>query len=124
MSRAAEDLVRRWVDAMVNEGDLDVADEVFSPDLAAEARRWVAPFRASFTDVRMRVVTLVVDGDQVAGRFHCSGTHTGTWLGHPPTGRRFDDVDEVYFFRVHDARIVEMWGLEDTAERLRQLGLA
>jgi predicted ester cyclase len=41
---------------------------------------------------------------------------------HPPTGRRFD-VDEVYFFRVDGDRIVEMWGLEDTAERLRQLGL-
>ena len=122
MSRAGKDAVRRWVAEMVGEGDLDVADELFSPDLAASARQWVAPFRASFSGVRMQVVTLVAEGDQVAGRFRCSGTHTGTWLGHPPTGRRFD-VDEVYFFRVDGGRIVEMWGLEDTAERLRQLGL-
>ncbi len=122
MSRAGKDAVRRWVAEMVGEGDLDVADELFSPDLAASARQWVAPFRASFSDVRMQVVALVAEGDQVAGRFRCSGTHTGTWLGHPPTGRRFD-VDEVYFFRVDGDRIVEMWGLEDTAERLRQLGL-
>ncbi len=107
---------------MVGGGDFDVADELFSPDLAASARQWVAPFRASFSDVRMEVVALVAEDDQVAGRFRCSGTHTGTWLGHPPTGRRFD-VDEVYFFRVDGGRIVEMWGLEDTAERLRQLGL-
>ncbi len=123
MSRAGKDAVRRWVAEMVGEGDLDVADELFSPDLAASARQWVAPFRASFSDVRMQVVALVAEGDQVAGRFRCSGTHTGTWLDHPPTGRRFD-VDEVYFFRVDGDRIVEMWGLEDTAERLRQLGLA
>ena len=45
-------------------------------------------------------------------------------LGHPPTGRRFEDVDEVCFFRLAGGRIVEMWGLEDTADRLRQLGLA
>ncbi len=122
MSRAGKDAVRRWVAEMVGEGDLDVADELFSPDLAASARQWVAPFRASFPDVRMQVVALVAEGDQVAGRFRCSGTHTGTWLDHPPTGRRFD-VDEVYFFRVDGDRIVEMWGLEDTAERLRQLGL-
>ena len=122
MSRAGKDAVRRWVAEMVGEGDLDVADELFSPDLAASARQWVAPFRASFSDVRMQVVALVAEGDQVAGRFRCSGTHTGTWLDHPPTGRRFD-VDEVYFFRVDGDRIVEMWGLEDTAERLRQLGL-
>ena len=122
MSRAGKDAVRRWVAEMVGEGDLDVADELFSPDLAASARQWVAPFRASFSDVRMQVVVLVAEGDEVAGRFRCSGTHTGTWLGHPPTGRRFA-VDEVYFFRVDGDRIVEMWGLEDTAERLRQLGL-
>ncbi len=122
MSRAGKDAVRRWVAEMVGGGGLDVADELFSPDLAASARQWVAPFRASFSDVHMEVVTLVAEGDQVAGRFRCSGTHTGPWLGHPPTGRRFD-VDEVYFFRVDGGRIAEMWGLEDTAERLRQLGL-
>ena len=122
MSRAGKDAVRRWVAEMVGGGGLDVADELFSPDLAASARQWVAPFRASFSDVHMEVVTLVAEGDQVAGRFRCSGTHTDPWLGHPPTGRRFD-VDEVYFFRVDGGRIAEMWGLEDTAERLRQLSL-
>jgi predicted ester cyclase len=123
VSRADKDVVRRWVEEMVNQGDLDVADEIFSPSLAASAKRWVEPFRASFPDVHVEVVTLVAEDDQVAGRFRCSATHAGAWIGHPPTGRRFEDVDEVYFFRVHDGRIVEMWGLEDTAERLRQLGL-
>jgi predicted ester cyclase len=32
-------------------------------------------------------------------------------------------VAEVYFFRVVDGQIVQAWGLEDTADRLRQLGL-
>jgi predicted ester cyclase len=71
----------------------------------------------------MQVVTLVAEDDQVAGRFTCSASHTGPWLGHPPTGRRFEDIDEVYFFGLVGGRITEMWGLEDTAERLRQLGL-
>ena len=84
----------------------------------------MAPFRTSFPDVHMQVVTLVAEGDQVVGRFTCSGTHRGPWLGHPPTGRRFEDVDEVYFFTLLDGRIVEVWGIEDTPERLRQLGLA
>ncbi len=95
MSRADEDVVRRWVEEMVDQGDLDVADEIFSPSLAASARRCVEPFRASFPDVHVEVVTLVGEDDQVAGRFRCSGTHTGAWIGHPPTGRRSEDVDEV-----------------------------
>jgi predicted ester cyclase len=116
-------VVYRLIDEVMNRGDLDALEEVYSPRLAAAARRWVGPFLASFSDVSMRIVELVAEGDTVVGRFACSGTHTGTWLGHPPTGRRFTDVAEVYFFRVTDGRITGAWGLEDTVERLRQLQL-
>jgi predicted ester cyclase len=71
----------------------------------------------------MRIVELVAEGETVVGRFSCSGTHTATWLGHAATQRRFRDVAEVYFFRVVDGRITRAWGLEDTPDRLRQLGL-
>ena len=117
------DAIRRWVHEIVNDGNLDAADEVFAPRLAEEAKRWVAPFRASFSDVQMRVVDLIAEGDQVVGRFLCSGTHTGPWLGHPATGRRFEDVDEVYFFTFRDGLVVESWGIEDNLRRLAQLGL-
>ena len=71
----------------------------------------------------MEIVDLIADGEKVVGRFRCSGTHLGPWRGHPPTGRRFERVDEVYIFRVHDGRISEAWGIEDTRARERQLGL-
>jgi predicted ester cyclase len=71
----------------------------------------------------MREATLIAEGDHVVGRYTCSATHLGEWRGHPPTGRRFDNVDEVYFYRLLEGRIVHLWGLEDTHERLRQLGL-
>lgn len=118
-----KDVVRRLVDEVMNRGDIDVLDDLYAPRLAPTARRWVEPFLASFSDVHMRIVELVAEGETVVGRFACSGTHTGTWLGRPPTRRRFTNVAEVYFFRVVDGRITRAWGLEDTAERLRQLGL-
>ena len=125
MSDAAANkaVVRRFIDEVINGGRLELTDELVVPEKAGEVRRWVAPFRRSFPDVRMRVISLVAEGDEVAGRFTCSATHLGPWLGHAPTARRFADVDEVYFFRLRDGRIAEMWGLEDNAERLRQLGL-
>ncbi len=95
---------------------------LYAPDLAAAARRWIAPFRESFPDVHMQIVQLVADGDTAAARFTCSGTHLGRWRGHEPTGRRFK-VDEVYFFEFTDGRISKAWGLEDTHRRLSQLGL-
>jgi predicted ester cyclase len=117
-------VVRRLIDEVMNHGDLDALGDLYTPRLALAARRWVEPFLASFSDVHMRIVELVAEGDTVVGRFSCSGTHTGTWLTHAPTGRRFTNVDEVYFFRVTDGRISRAWGLEDTLGRLRQLGLA
>jgi predicted ester cyclase len=71
----------------------------------------------------METVELIAEGDKVVGRFTCSATHLGAWLGQAPTGRRFEHVDEVWIFRFHDGKIVHTWSLEDTLGRLRQLGL-
>jgi predicted ester cyclase len=117
-------IVRRLVDEVFNGGRLDVIDELYVPELAGAARRWIAPFRASFPDVHMEVVDLIAEGDKVVGRFRCSATHLGAWLGQAPTGRRFERVDEVWVLRLRDGRIVHAWSLEDTLGRLRQLGLA
>jgi predicted ester cyclase len=72
----------------------------------------------------MEPIQLVAEGDTVVGRFACSATHLGEWRGHPPTGRRFEDVDEVYFFTFEGGRISAVWGVEDTLDRFQQLGLA
>lgn len=116
-------VVRRMVDEVLNGGRLDAIDELYAPALASAARRWIASFRASFPDVHMDVVDLIAEGDKVVGRFTCSGTHLGEWLGDAPTGRRFEKVDEVYIFRLREGRIVHAWGIEDTLARLEQLGL-
>lgn len=120
---ARKGVVQRLVEEVMNAGRLDVLDELYTPQLAAAARRWIEPFRASFPDVRMQTVALVAEGDTVVARFVCTGTHLADWRGHKPTGRRFR-VDEVYFFEFDGARIAGAWGLEDTHRRLRQLGLA
>jgi predicted ester cyclase len=72
----------------------------------------------------MDILDLIGGREKVVGRFHCSGTNLGPWRGNPPTGRRFERVDEVYIFCVVEGRIAEAWGLEDTASRERQLGLS
>jgi predicted ester cyclase len=119
----AKALVTRLIEEVVNDGRLEVIDELFAPELAGTARQWFGAFRTSFPDLRMEIVELIAEDDRVVGRFHCSATHTGEWRGHPPTGRRFENVDEVYFFRVTSGRIAEGWGIEDTLGRFRQLGL-
>jgi predicted ester cyclase len=120
---ANKEVVRRLVAEVLNGGHLEVIDQLYAPELAPAARRWIAPFRASFPDVHMEIVELIAEDDRVVGRFACSATHLGAWLRHAPTGRRFERVDEVSIFRMRDGRIVQVWSLEDTLGRLRQLGL-
>jgi predicted ester cyclase len=123
VEHANKAVIRRLVAEVLNGGRLEVIDELYTSELAPAARRWIAPFRASFPDVHMEVVELIAEGDKVVGRFTCSATHLGDWLGHAPTGRRFERVDEVGIFQVRDGRIAHAWSLEDSLSRLRQLGL-
>ena len=102
----------------MNAGRLDVLDELYATSMAAAARRWIIPFREAFPDVAMTVVDLVAEDDKVAARFTCSATQRGEWHGQQATGRRFERVDEVYFFRLREGRIVHAWGLEDNLERM------
>jgi predicted ester cyclase len=115
--------VRRLVEEVLNGGRLEVIADLFAPEAAAHAREWIAPFRASFPDVRMEIIELIAEGDTVAGHFTCTATHTGTWLGHPPTGRRFERVDEIGIYRLRHGKITHAWSLEDNLTRLQHLGL-
>lgn len=122
MSEDNKAVVRRLVEEVMNAGRLDVLDELYSPAMAAAARRWITPFREAFPDVAMTVVDLVAEDDKVAAWFTCSATQHGEWQGQPASGARFERIDEVYFFRFRDGRITHAWGLEDNLDRMRQLG--
>jgi predicted ester cyclase len=118
-----KETVRRFVNEAVNRGREEIIDDLFTDEMTEWVREWFGAFRRSFPDLRMELVELVAEGDKVVGRFACSGTHTGEWRGHSPTGRRFEKVDEVYFFTFAGDRIAGLWGVEDTLDRFDQLGL-
>jgi predicted ester cyclase len=115
-------MVRRLVEG-INAGDIEgIVDELFAPRAARRVKRLFGEFYSAFPDWREEIVELVAEGNTIAGRFRCSGTHQGEFLGESPTGKRME-VDEVFFFRVEDGMFVYFWGLEDSLNRMRQLGL-
>ena len=116
-------LIRRLVEEAVNQGNLDVLAEVADGEFAQAAKQWVGPFRAAFPDFSMKIVELVAEEEKVAAHFRCSGTHLGEWMGRPPSGRRFQDVDEIYIFRVRNGKLTDATGVEDNLSRMRQLDL-
>jgi predicted ester cyclase len=122
VSEKNKDMVRRLVKA-INTGDEDEAvEELFTPRMARRVKRLFAEFRSAFPDWHEEIVELVAEGEMVAGRFKCAGTHRGEFLGEAPTGKRME-VEEVFFFRAEDGKFVDFWALEDSMGRMRQLGL-
>jgi hypothetical protein len=115
-------MVCRMVEA-INAGEEDAAVEELFPLRAARRVKWLfAEFRSAFPVWREEIVQLVAEENMVAGRFKCSGTHRGGFLGEAPTGKRME-VDEVFFLRVEDGKFVNFWALEDSLNRMWQLGL-
>jgi predicted ester cyclase len=103
--------------------DIEVTvDELFIPRAARRTKRLFTEFYTAFPDWREEIVELIAEGHTVAGRFRCSGTHQGEFLGEAPTGKRME-VEEVFFLRVEDGKFVDCCCLEDSLGRMRQLGL-
>ena len=117
-----KEVVSRLVAEAINEWRIDELGRFFTPEAALRAREDFESFRSAFPDWRMEIKELIAEGDTVVAHFVCHGTHLGRWRGDEPTGKRMS-VDEIFFFRFDRGRIRDMWALEDTWTRMRQLGL-
>ena len=122
MSEESKAMVRRMVEGINAGVEEATVDELFAPRAARRVKRLFAEFRTAFPDWREEIVELVAEGNTVAGRFCCLGTHLGGFLSEAPTGKRMD-VQEVFFLRVEEGKFVDFWALEDSLNRMRQLGL-
>lgn len=79
--------------------------------------------RAAFDDFMAVIHWQSVEDGLVTTFKIYQGTHTGTFLGVPPTGNlvRFETLDAM---RVTDGRIVEHWGVANLLSAMRQIGVA
>ena len=133
---SAEELARRLIEDGFNSGDLSVADDVISPDQvehqyygpdhapgAEGVKAVISSLHRAFSDFHLAIDDLVANGDKVWLRMTGTGTNDGSFMGHPPTGRRMH-IDVFDVVRVEDGLIVEHWGVPDRLSTLFQLGLA
>jgi steroid delta-isomerase-like uncharacterized protein len=129
-------LVHRFYVEVWQNGNYEVADEVFAPDYVRhdlrptqaasgpEGQKQIArAFRDAFPDLRFDVELLVAEGDYVAARWLASGTHTGSWGSIEPTGHRVT-LAAVNIFRFENGRVAELWNHRDDLGLQEQLGVA
>jgi predicted ester cyclase len=80
-------------------------------------------FYKSFSDVERDVIETIATPTRLITIMNLSGTHTGEFLGHAPTGRRFT-VRNVQVLGFRDGKASDRWGSTDELGILQQLGLA
>jgi predicted ester cyclase len=89
------------------------------PEGANAVLRWL---RGAFADLSYEILDAFGDRDRVAVRLITRGTHTGEFLGAPPTGRRFE-IEAIHLYRIQDGKVAEHWAKRDDLGLARQLGL-
>jgi steroid delta-isomerase-like uncharacterized protein len=126
-------VLRRMFNEVINEGRLEVADELFAEDFVDHGplgdmhgretfKQLVARWRAAVPDVHCDVEGVFAQGDQVAWLVRTTGTHTGDGLGFPPTGKPFQTVS-ANIGRFRDGKAAEHWSEQGMFSMLTQLGL-
>ncbi|HUI02828.1 MAG TPA: ester cyclase [Acidimicrobiales bacterium] len=126
-------LVHRIFDEIVNNGDLEVVDEIFTEDFldhgaTGEAsgrealKANIAQFRAAVPDLCCEVENLFSEGDWAAWVVRTTGTHAGDGLGVPATGKAFETVS-ANIGRFRDGRAAEHWSEQGMMSMLAQIGV-
>jgi predicted ester cyclase len=111
------------VEALFSPGFVDHDPAEGQPDGAAGLTWYWDGFERSFSDVQRDTVHTIATPEHVITVTQLSGTHTGDYLGHAPTGRSFS-VRTVQVMRIVDGTVVERWGASDVLGTLQQLQLA
>lgn len=123
-------LADAW-EAAWNRGDTGALDELLAPGYVRHGRTEqsledlksnIAACRTGMPDLRTVIDDYVADGDRLAVRWHSSGTHTGSLLDVPATGRPLR-VSGATFSTVHDGVITEEWVTWDPRQMLHALGI-
>lgn len=83
-----------------------------------DAAGWKAMARQlieAIPDNRTEIDDIIGDGDTVAVRYTCRGTHTGELFGVAPTNRSLTTFG-IEMYRLSGGRIVECWGQYDMGQ--------
>lgn len=134
MSNEENKRIVRLYQEIYNTNELDRLSEVLSEDLltpnimpgiphglegAKTAHRIML---AGFPDYQTLIEDMIAEGDKVAARIKMTGTHTGEFMGIPPTAKQISFTG-IYMVRIANGKIVEHWGEEDSVGLLQQLGV-
>ncbi len=132
---ANEVLVRRYLEAVIHQGNVDAIDESIatnhslnwpgspSPMYGPEGfKQLLILYDSAFPDLSWTTEEVTAQGETVVARLRACGTHQREVMGMPPTGKQVTWT-EMHIFRVADGKLVEHWTNLDQVGMLQQFGV-
>lgn len=126
--------VRRVFEEVFGKGDVNLISQFVDrnfvshdPSMPQEIKghegfsNFVTSLRNSFPDMQMKVEDVFGEGDRVALRWSCTGTHKGEFGSFPASGKR-TKVTGTDIFRFSGGKIVENWSHWDALGLMQQIG--
>jgi len=126
-------LVRKFVDEVLNQGRLDTITDFFVPGsfLAGGLTSQMKVMKTAFPDNNFTIEELVAEAEKVVARMTVRGTNTGPVAGLPafgkletpipPTGKQVVST-AIYIFFLKNGRIVSITTELDQVGMLQQMG--
>jgi len=135
-TEANKAIVRRLINMTFNEGKLgtevnEIVDDNYVEYLVGPIREktdragylaLIKELRDAFPDMDFRIEDIIAEGDLVSSRNVWRGTHTGSFRGMPPSGKKVE-VTAMGFSRIKNGKVVEHWGQVDFLGMLQQIGV-
>jgi steroid delta-isomerase-like uncharacterized protein len=125
-------IFRRYIEEISNQGNLELADEIFDRYLAHEpdgsvlegsaedVKRFEAEFDNAFPDSHTTIEDQIAEEDKVMIRWRMSGTHLGEFRGMAPTGKEIE-LNGISIFRFsEEGKVMESWDSFDQFSLMRQ----
>jgi predicted ester cyclase len=113
-------------------GNLEALDECFPatfeehqyglPSTLSGLKQVITSLRKGIPDLKHTIEETVVAEDKLWARLTGRGTHSGPFMGVPPTGKPFT-ITVIDICRFDGGKIVEHWGVPDRFALMHQLGL-
>ncbi|MDP4217558.1 MAG: ester cyclase [Bacteroidota bacterium] len=132
-------LVTRFFDEVWNQRRIEVADDIFDNDCVTfqlgsgapvtaaprgpeSIKNHVTEWLSGFPDLKFTIEQMICEGDRVSTLLAFDGTHTGEWLGIPPSSRRIN-IRLMTIHRITGNKIIEDWVIVESLGFFQQLGI-
>ena len=129
-------LVRRFFQEFWNQKNLAIADELLAANFVDHTpgsppglppgpegfKQFASVYFTAFPDLRLTIEEMVAEGDEVVTRWTSHATHSGNFIGIPPTGKS-TSITGITINRIVEGKAVETWTNFDMLGLLQQLGV-